>query len=211
MTGDGDCKEGPPVDHLTTTSFFESDPLLGPAELPKDEPVGPLMAGYQRFGPNLPETPAGAVRFRSEFFSGNPASPWNWPPNKGFEGQPTRTTLKPGTKLDRFGYEGGTFLAPREASFAERALPPQSLDTPIKSDPPPPPPPMPQSNYHAYCVMQPFDVDAGPLTPWFGQPGLGMQYVLNPEYFGENDRSMLSVGWLVRNGYLVEETPRHAE
>jgi len=34
---------------------------------------------------------------------GNPI----WPPNRGFDGAPTTEELKPGTLVDRYGYDGG--------------------------------------------------------------------------------------------------------
>lgn len=43
----------------------------------------------------------------------------------------------------------------------------------------------PQSNYHLYCVLRPFTVDAGPIAPWFEQRGLGLQYKLEPQYLPE--------------------------
>lgn len=34
-------------------------------------------------------------------------------------------------------------------------------------------------NYHVYRVLQPITVLAGPIAPWFGQRGQGVQYVAN--------------------------------
>ncbi len=34
-------------------------------------------------------------------------------------------------------------------------------------------------NYHLYRVIEAFEVIAGPIAPWFGQPGQGVQYMLN--------------------------------
>lgn len=34
-------------------------------------------------------------------------------------------------------------------------------------------------NYHVYRVLQPITVLAGPIAPWFGQKGQGVQYVTN--------------------------------
>ena len=34
-------------------------------------------------------------------------------------------------------------------------------------------------NYHVYKVLTDLTVLAGPIAPWFGQPGQGVQYQLN--------------------------------
>lgn len=44
------CKPGTPPNAPQTTQFFDNNPNLGPAQLPTAQPVGPLLAGYQRFG-----------------------------------------------------------------------------------------------------------------------------------------------------------------
>ena len=72
---------------------------------------------------------------------------------------------------------------------------------------------VPPSNYHAYCVQNAFDVDAGAIAPWFGQPGRGMQYMLMPGYVPDQPSDKLSVQWLLSHGpasggkYLVEQLP----
>jgi hypothetical protein len=220
-------------DTPATTNFDENDRLLGPKSLPHDGPVGQLVNGYQRLGPNVPDTSAGVAKFRSKYFSQNPNNPWNWPPDppnkNGFDVKhgtstpdETRVTLKPGTLLDRFGFARGRFLAPKGAPFSERALPPQALDTPDHSTadyeglkyqaneiiPP--------SNYHVYCVQNGFDVDAGPIAPWFGQPGRAKQYVLMAGWVPEEPADQVNVQWLLSHGpnsvgppnpYLVEVRP----
>lgn len=68
----------------------------------------------------------------------------------------------------------------------QRSLPPQNLDWPT-SDPTVP------YNYHVYQVVKPLDVSAGPVSPWFEQPGQGTQY-----------RLPSSIQTLLDSGYLVE-------
>lgn len=34
-------------------------------------------------------------------------------------------------------------------------------------------------NYHVYMVLKPMHVTAGCIAPWFEQPGLGIQYLIN--------------------------------
>ena len=85
-----------------------------------------------------------------------------WPPNRGFFGKPKNQTLNPGTVIDRYGYEGGSFVSPKGVPFKNRALHPTSASKP----------------YNVYEVIKPIDVQAGYVAPWFGEPGMGVQYEL---------------------------------
>ncbi|WP_329109916.1 TNT domain-containing protein [Micromonospora sp. NBC_01699] len=188
------CRPGTP-DQATPTQQFHNParPELGPAQLPADRPVGPLLFGYQRFG-GLTEAEF-VAKYRGE-------TGWTYPPADGFlvvDGQPVRLaqTLWAGSRVDRFGYPGGGYLAPARTLFLQRALPPQNLNTPSGT---------PASNYHLYCVLRAFRVDSGPIAPWFGQLGLGLQYKLESRHLPKAP-SPLSVAWLLDNGYLVEERP----
>ncbi|MCH8493993.1 MAG: glycohydrolase toxin TNT-related protein, partial [Idiomarina sp.] len=98
-----------------------------------------------------------------------------WPPNDGFAAEPERVDLPPGTLLDRYGAEGGRFLAPAGTPFEARAMPPSSRDGPLTK----------------YEVLRPLPVDAGPAASWFDQPGGGKQFL--------TDRS---VSDLIRDGYI---------
>ncbi|CAM3543491.1 Putative deoxyribonuclease RhsC [Vibrio aerogenes CECT 7868] len=99
----------------------------------------------------------------------------SWPPNDGFatkNGSVLREhiTLQPGHMLDRFGgwYEDGVFrdlgsyFADMGVPFKNRALPPETLSSP----------------YRTYKVVKPFEVEAGPIAPWFGDPGGARQYLV---------------------------------
>lgn len=88
---------------------------------------------------------------------------------------PQRVDLAPGTLLDRYGAEGGRFLAPAGTPFEARAMPPSSRDRPLTK----------------YKVLRPLPVDAGPAASWFDQPGGGTQFL--------TDRS---VSDLIRDGYI---------
>jgi RHS repeat-associated protein len=88
--------------------------------------------------------------------------PINWPPNRGFAGEPGAATLVPGTRIDRFGYDGGTFVSPEGVPYVQRSLAPGTQYKP----------------YNIYEVMKPIDVKAGEIAPAFGMPGKGMQYEL---------------------------------
>ncbi len=52
-------------------------------------------------------------------------------------------------------------FSPDGTPYAERALPPF----------------MERQPYNRYRVVQPFDVKAGEIAPWFNQPGKGIQFL----------------------------------
>jgi hypothetical protein len=196
------CRPGSPDLAPPTTQYFENNQLFGPTALPLAEPVGPLLTDYSRFGA------LNSTDFLTQY--GNTArDAYVFPPASGFvigyEGKPIRFAqdLKPGTRLDRFGHPGGGFLAPLGTPFAQRGLPSMALNTPAPS---PIETLVPLANYHIYCVVKPFTVDTGPITPWFAQPSLGTQYKLESKYLPEAG-ALLSVTWLLQHGYLVEERP----
>ncbi|HEY3504030.1 MAG TPA: TNT domain-containing protein [Actinocatenispora sp.] len=187
------CRPGTPASAPPTQRYLDDHEYLGPEPLPHRRPVGPLLHGYRRLG-GLAET-----TFTARYRDGDR---WVYPPADGFlvrDGRPVkhREEMVPGERIDRFGYAGGAYLAPTGTPFAQRALPPQNLNTPADT---------PQSNYHEYCVAKTFDVDAGPIAPWFGQPGRGRQFKLDPGYLPAAGTA-LSVTWLLAHGYLVEEDP----
>jgi hypothetical protein len=99
-----------------------------------------------------------------------------WPPNSGYLGESTRTHLEAGTRIDRYGYPGGTYVSPEGTPFPARALPPT-----YEAEKP----------YYVYEVTKPLRVKSGRIAPWFGQPGMGVQHELP-----------LSVEALVELGYL---------
>jgi hypothetical protein len=86
--------------------------------------------------------------------------------------------LKPGTLIDRFGAPSGKFVAPMGTLLPMRSLPP--------GEPP----------YAAHQVIKPIDAKAGVTAPWFGQPGMGVQYKLPA-----------SVQDLIKGGYLRQVRP----
>jgi hypothetical protein len=68
-----------------------------------------------------------------------------WPSNRGFAGNPVTKTLEVGKRIDRYGYEGGTFVSPEGIPYASRALAPGTNLKP----------------YNVYEVVKPVDVQAG--------------------------------------------------
>lgn len=169
---------------------FAGDARLGPAELPKLGAVGVQLVGYHRTG-----------RFPVEVFLDRyydeDAGSWRYPPADGYatgpDGEPVKwtQTLSEGWLIDRYGSEYGAFLAPAGLPYTTRSIPPSNLvGTPAAG-----------CNYYRYAVLRPFEVQAGPIAPWFFQSGGGLQYQLSGALVpGAPER--LSVMWLVDNGYL---------
>ncbi|KAK4158053.1 hypothetical protein C8A00DRAFT_39609 [Chaetomidium leptoderma] len=189
-----------------TTSLLQTylcgDSRLGPTRLPlrsDDLAVAPVLAnalyGYDRFGGLCPG------EFIRQWFNESEGW-WNYPPQSGFvvanpEGGPTtqrggvpiqgKVTLAEETLLDRFGSEYGTFVSPAGAPYAQRALPPSNLVVGDVAYP---------YNYHVYTVVKPLVVLAGPIAPWFGQAGAGVQYMIYQ-----------NVATLISDGFLRREDP----
>ena len=104
------------------------------------------------------ESGAGESGSLSNYY--NPDGSPIWPPNRGFDGNPIKVTLEPGTLIDRYGYDGGTFVSPKGIPYTERSLP-------IGTD---------QKPYTVFEVVKPVEVQAGKIAPWFGEKGGGIQY-----------------------------------
>jgi hypothetical protein len=100
-----------------------------------------------------------------------------WPPNDGCAAPPAKITLAPGTELDRYGSEFGRFFANPGVSWDARALPYDKARMP----------------YTVYVVQKPLTVETCAIAPWFGAPGLGVQYKTT-----DNAKTMLESGVLSR-------------
>ncbi len=124
-----------------------------------------------------PETEAPPISSAASSPATTALTPY-WPANRGFE-DVSRATLLPGTRVDRYGAEAGTFVSPEGTPLGMRALSPESR----------------KKVYLVYEVLMPIEVDVGLVTPWFGQPGFGLQFEL-PN----------TVDYLVRWGYLRRVT-----
>jgi len=155
-----------PPPPLIPEDYFQNDWRLGPRDIVSRGPLGSLLAGYHR-------TDGLSPRGFLECYWNYSIQGWWFPNNDGFvldaNGVPVKSTgtLQPGQKVDLFGTGTGHFLAPAGTSYAERALPPSNLNTLDNRFP---------FGYHLYEVVQPITVEVGPIRPWFGQPGLGLQY-----------------------------------
>jgi len=174
---------------------FNGDPRLGPRDLASQGSVGLELRTYDRLAGLSPEQFI-ATYWDPTLVAG--AGGWRYPPFNGFllgpTGEPIHATmtLRAGDRIDRFGSEFGAFLAPVASQYAQRALPPQSLDNGAAPE---------GCNYNLYRVIRDFAVDGGPIAPAFGQPGKGLQYMLlGPLVPGAPER--LNVRWLIDNGFL---------
>jgi hypothetical protein len=175
------------VDDVADASpFLNGDPRLGPAHVPTDGPQAPMLEGYDRLAGHTPE------QFIDEFWD-PAANSWRWPPDGGLAGDDAIMSMQPGEIMDRFGHPLGSYLSPDGASFAERALPPQSLNTVHEGG-------IEVDAYHRYEVVKAFDAKVGYVAPSFGQPGGGLQIMLDKDLLGAAED--VHVQWLLDNGYL---------
>ncbi|WP_049578121.1 TNT domain-containing protein [Nocardiopsis sp. SBT366] len=183
----------PPPSAEDLERYLCGDSRLGPSELPQDGPVGTLVEGYDRLGGLTP------VEFLDRWWTVEGS--WDYPEHDGFvvvDGQPVKELqeLPSGWMLDRFGSPWGSFLAPAGASYEERALPPNSLNTW---------PDGPEHNYNCYEVTEPVTAWVGPIAPHFEQPGGGEQLLVPaeevPEAEGEGN---VPVNDLLEWGYLEQ-------
>jgi hypothetical protein len=178
-----------------SNAYFNGDSRLGPAQLQDAGAVAPMVAGYDRLAGLT------AQQFIARYWdpaANTGSGGWRYPPADGFllrpTGQPIEfvAPLGPGTQVDRFGSEFGAFLAPLDTPYAERALPPMSLDNFDAAY---------TCNYHVYRVIKRFSAEEGPIAPAFGQIGHGLQIELLGSLVPGAPRR-LDVRWLIDNGYL---------
>jgi hypothetical protein len=175
--------------------YICGDKRLGPSRLPNKLPLGTFVTGYDRFGGLSPNGFLGKWYNSTKTPDGGEGG-WIYPEKYGFELDEEKLPIKanvdlmPGTLVDRFGYNTGRYISPATAPFSQRALHPQNLDNDVNKQFP--------NNYHVYNVTRMFTVQAGPIRPWFGQPGFGVQFFLG---------NGISVKDYLDNGHLVELKP----
>ncbi|OBF18918.1 TNT domain-containing protein [Mycobacterium sp. ACS4331] len=140
-----------PSPHVPSPSTVHAPPAL-PAD-------SPLFDSYQPTPPGPDFTNAdGSLVYPDDSLPGKPyAVPGTVAPD---------VQLPKGTVVDRFGHPGGSWMSPEGVPFAERALPPVSVDKP----------------YYQYVVADPanlppgYTIERSQAAPWFNQPGGGVQY-----------------------------------
>jgi hypothetical protein len=91
-----------------------------------------------------------------------PRGDLNWPPNAGALGPSRRVTLPKGTVIDRYGSDWGDYTSPDGIPFEQRAMPPSGKSSP----------------YSRFRLNEDIEVDEATIAPWFGEPGMGVQYKL---------------------------------
>lgn len=192
----------PPPTQEELDRYLCGDPRLGPADLPRSGVVGELLRGYDRLGER---SPAEFVRLHRQTVTdpatGEERETWRYPDHHGFvfvygQVQSEPETVYPGLVLDRFGSPRGAFLALAGTPYAQRSLPPDSLNTWPEG---------PEHNYYCYLVLEAFTVEAGPAAAAFEQPGGGEQLQLRPEYVSEAaGQDGISVESMVEWGYMEE-------
>ncbi|WP_006244506.1 TNT domain-containing protein [Mycolicibacterium tusciae] len=182
------------IDNPTHTGAFEHHTPTPLSDLPSHRlptadapppplaPDSPLFDGYDPTPPGPEFTnPDGSLIYPDDSL---PEKPYAIPGTVVDNVQ-----LAAGTELERFGYPGGTYLAPEGTPFAELSLPSDSAARP----------------YYRYVVDDPTALPPGWLieqsqaAPWFHQPGGGPQFrIIAP------DGDEASVGALVDWGFLRE-------
>ena len=86
-----------------------------------------------------------------------------WPANDGFfAGFEKDSVLQPGTRIDRYGSNRGSFASPEGTPFKNRGLPSSRAGDP----------------YSSFTVQKPITVRGGIAAPWMDSPGGGVQYML---------------------------------
>ena len=178
-----------------STADYHDDARLGPRRLPNAGPLATVLKGYERLAGMT------AKGYLETYYDAT-AKSWRYPPQGGYqitpEGQPVKMQLSlfAGQRIDRFGSEFGGYLSPEGTPYADRGIPPQSLDSTTAPA---------SCNYSRYKVLQTIPVYSGPIAPALGQPGFGLQYVLDASIFPGNPPGF-NVGYLVANGFLQRVT-----
>jgi hypothetical protein len=184
-----------PTRTTCSTADYHHDARLGPRKLPNAGPLATVLDGYHRLAG------LSAKDYLATYYD-SAGNAWRYPPQGGYQitpdGQPVKMQLSlfAGQVVDRFGSEFGAYLSPVGTLYGARAIPPQSLDNTTSPA---------GCNYSRYKVLQTIPVYSGPIAEALGQPGFGLQYVLDSSIFPGNPPSF-NVGYLVTNGFLARVT-----
>ncbi|HDH8884422.1 TPA: contact-dependent inhibition effector tRNA nuclease [Escherichia coli] len=183
------------VDKATAESYVETydgmktvaasmTPVIGAAAANKISVLGQgIVKESVSKNPNsssaITDAEAGGYSYYDKFKNANGG--WDWPKNLGFEGEPIKTIIPVGTRLDRYGEPTGSFLAPKGTPYEQRAL---AAGTKAEK-------------YYEYEVIKPLPAIQGKIAPAFGEPGGGIQILPNMQ-------ERVNVEWLLKNGYIRE-------
>lgn len=192
----------PGIGEGCSKDLVDGDWRLGPETLSTLPPVATQLEGYRRTGTKGKNN----QEFLQAFWIGpKDTGKWNYPPENGYvlddAGKPIKSekTMVPGDRMDRYGGEGGTFMAPEGTPYPQRSLSPGNL---VNSAAPS------TCNYHDYIVIRPFKVYTGDIAPGFDQPGGGKQYEIVDALLEPNPAcGTASVQFLICAGYLVKIYP----
>jgi len=122
--------------------------------------------------PNTPSPFRDNVLNNPEFFDEN--GDLLWPENAGFAEDAEYVTLEPGTLVDRYGGNEGSFTASAGTPYEQRSLPYEEGDM----------------EFRTYEVLKPIDnVYQGATTPAFGESGGGTQqmFTYDMQYYIDNN------------------------
>ncbi|KAG5930905.1 hypothetical protein E4U53_002063 [Claviceps sorghi] len=178
----GTTPDSPPAEEVC------GDSRLGPIDLKTSSVIDSLTRTWYRLGGLCPSDFLKRWTDQMERFT--------YPPQNGFvldarqEAVSKNASLCPGTLIDRFGGEKGSFLSPAGMRYETRSIPPQNLVTRKEPNSTP-------FNYHVYEVVKELPVTAGCIAPWFQQPGYGIQYLIRG-----------SVEDAIKNGFLRRVEPQ---
>jgi hypothetical protein len=184
-----------PARTTCSTADYHHDARLGPRKLPNAGPLATVLKGYHRLAGLSPKS------YLATYYD-SAGNTWRYPPQGGYQitpdGRPVKMQLSlfAGQVVDRFGSEFGAYLSPVGTPYGARAIPPQSLDSATSPA---------GCNYSRYKVLQTIPVYSGPIAEALGQPGFGLQYVLDSSIFPGSPPSF-NVGYLVTNGFLERVT-----
>ncbi|HBD4961640.1 TPA: hemagglutinin repeat-containing protein, partial [Escherichia coli] len=156
------------VDKATAESYVETydgmktvaasmTPVIGAAAANKISVLGQgIVKESVSKNPNsssaITDAEAGGYSYYDKFKNANGG--WDWPKNLGFEGDPIKTIIPVGTRLDRYGEPTGSFLAPKGTPYEQRALAPGTK----------------AEKYYEYEVIKPLPAIQGKIAPAFGNP-----------------------------------------
>ncbi|MFE7591857.1 TNT domain-containing protein [Kitasatospora sp. NPDC057512] len=184
-----ECDGVPKVHEAGSDAYLCTRKELGPVNVPTDPLVSQLLLGYDRLGG---VTPARFLDWYRDWRG------WKYPDHQGFNEidgvlDMTEQELMEHQKLDRFGNNDyGAYVATAGTPFAQRALPPDSLNGG-------------DANYHCFEVTKPFKVQQGQSAGAFSQPGKGIQQWLDPSLKPDDiTSSTYDITALITAHYLTE-------
>jgi Tuberculosis necrotizing toxin len=108
-----------------------------------------------------------------------------YPDGYAVPGTEFQTVLSPGMRLDRYGgtSRDSSFLSPTDVSIEQRALKP-SANLAVRDE---------------YVVIREFTVEQSNVMPWFGKPGMGVQF--NTDFgVGKSIADLVELGFIKKVG-----------